>query len=130
MGSVLASPRGTHGWELWYVRGPLGAVERPSVYPHGVAQFQEPWSFNEVSGSGVLAPAVAAEVAPCQNGIRKAQNRVWHCRPGKEGCPVQQGPLSFLGKKETGHRMSGSGCWRVSVRASPSPIGKYHSPGL
>lgn len=77
-----------------------------------------------------LFPAVAAEVVPCQNGMQRAQNRVLRCRPGKEGYPVPQGPPSFPGKKETGHRMSGSGCWRVSGRASPSPIGKYHSPGL
>lgn len=93
--------------------------------------FQESWSFNEMSASCVLGfPTAAAEAVPCPNEIRKAQNQVWYCRPGKEECPVEQGPLSFLGRKETVRRMSGSGCWRVSGRASPSPIGKYHTPGL
>lgn len=75
-------------------------------------------------------PTVAAEAVPYRNEIRKAQNRVWPCRPGKEGYPVDLEPLSSLGRKETVRRMSGSGCWRVRGRASPSPIGKYHALGL
>lgn len=38
------------------VWGELGAVELASVYPYGIARFQESWSSNELSGSGVLTP--------------------------------------------------------------------------
>lgn len=57
--------------------------------------------------------------------MRKARSRARPCPPGKEGPPAERGRCSFPGRKETGRRMSGSGCWRVSGRASPSPIGKH-----
>lgn len=43
---------------------------------------------------------------------------------------MELGPCSFPGRKETGRRMSGSGCWRMIGRASPSPIGKHSQLGL
>ena len=45
-------------------------------------------------------------------------------QPGKPGPPVEWGPCSRLGRKETGRKSCGSGCWRASGRASPSPTGE------
>lgn len=49
---------------------------------------------------------------------------MWPCHPVMGGCLVPVG-CSYQGAKQTGHRMSGSGCWRARDKTSTSPIGKY-----
>jgi hypothetical protein len=78
--------------------------------PSRVVPLKESWKINRVSGlGGFLCSTVHPEAVPCPNEMGKAPRLAWPCPPGKEGPLVELEPCSFLERKETGRRMSGSG---------------------
>lgn len=92
-----------------------------SPYPRPICRRgQSQRSNGSLGPCGSWLPTAAAEGVPSPSAVAEARSRAWPRWPGKE--PEH---CSFPGRKETGLRTSGSGCWRLSGRASPSPIGKH-----